>query len=136
MLIRIFNYKDATQVTSLWQEALPDDRPHNQPRTVINNKVAAQDDLFFVAEENSVVIGTIIAGYDGHRGWLYSVAVNPAFRNRGIGRQLVEHAVIALWKLDCLKVNLQVRGGNTQVVDFYKSLGFETEDRVSMGKLL
>ncbi len=136
MQIRPFICQDTADVTSLWQNVLPDDRPHNQPLTVINNKLAAQDNLFFVAEENTAVIGTIIAGYDGHRGWLYAVAVGPPFRNKGIGKQLVEHAVQALQGLGCLKVNLQIRADNTQVVDFYKSLGFEIEDRVSMGKLL
>ncbi len=68
--------------------------------------------------------------------WLYFVAVDPAFRGRGTGRQLVHHAHRALKKLGCPKVNLQVRGDNNQVVAFYKSLGFDIEDRVSMAKLL
>jgi ribosomal protein S18 acetylase RimI-like enzyme len=136
MQIRLFDARDTAGVASLWREALPDDRPHNQPLTVINNKVAARDDLFFVAEENAIVVGTIMAGYDGHRGWLYSVAVDPASRGKGFGRQLVNHAVRSLQELGCTKVNLQVRGDNSEVIAFYKSLGFSIEDRVSMGKLL
>ena len=136
MQIRLFEARDTVGVTSIWQAGLPDDRPHNHPLTVISNKVAARDDLFFVAEEDAVVVGTIMAGYDGHRGWLYSVAVDPASRGRGFGKQLVNHAVRSLQKLGCSKVNLQVRGDNKQVIAFYKSLGFGVEDRVSMGKLL
>ena len=136
MQIRLFNEQDTARVASLWREAFPDARPHNHPLTVIDSKLAIQDDLFFVAEEDSGVIGTIIAGYDGHRGWLYSVAVDPALRGRGTGKQLVHHAIDALKNLGCAKVNLQVRSDNNQVVAFYKSLGFDVEDRVSMGKLL
>ena len=136
MQIRLFEARDTVGVTSIWQEALPDDRPHNQPPSVIRKKVAVRDDLFFVAEENAVVLGTIMAGYDGHRGWLYSVAVDPASRCKGFGKQLVNHAVRSLQKLGCTKVNLQVRGDNKNVIAFYKSLGFGVEDRVSMGKLL
>ncbi len=77
-----------------------------------------------------------MSGYDGHRGWLYAVAVKPEFRRKGIGRQLVNHAVSALMNIGCPKVNLQVRSTNAAVVAFYKAIGFSTEDRISMGKRL
>ena len=91
---------------------------------------------FFVAENNDVIIGTAIAGYDGHRGWLYSVAVDPQQRRKGIGQQLVKHAMQALKAVGCVKVNLQIRSINNQIVSFYESIGFASEDRISMGKLI
>jgi len=77
-----------------------------------------------------------MSGYDGHRGWLYTVAVKQEYRRRGIGRQLVDHAVAALSDMGCPKVNLQVRSTNKEVIAFYEAAGFSTEDRVSMGKRL
>ena len=75
-----------------------------------------------------------MAGYDGHRGWLYSLAVAPEARRRGLGSQLVVHAQSALAKLGCQKLNLQVRADNGEVAAFYQSLGFDIEERISMGK--
>ena len=74
-----------------------------------------------------------MAGYDGHRGWLYAVAVDHAHRRNGIGRQLVRQALDALRQLGCIKANLQIRSDNAEVVTFYESLGFCIEDRISMG---
>jgi len=134
MNIRSFDIRDSDAVEQLWKEVFPNDPPHNAPRKVIQEKMSIQKELFFVAEDNGVIIGTIMSGYDGHRGWLYSVAVKPEFRRRGIGRGLVDHAVAALSDIGCPKVNLQIRPTNTEVVAFYEALGFSTEDRISMGK--
>ena len=84
----------------------------------------------------SEVVGTVMAGYDGHRGWLYSVAVSPAHRKRGAGRQLVAHAEQTLASLGCLKINLQLLQSNAAVAECYASMGSAGEPRVSMGKLL
>ena len=91
------------------------------------------DDMLFVATDADTVIGTAMAGYDGHRGWLYTVAVAPEHRRRGTGTALVRHAVGALRTAGCAKVNLQIRATNTAVRGFYESLGFEVEERLSMG---
>src|SRR5262245_56678819 len=82
------------------------------------------------------VVGTAIAGYDGHRGWLYSVAVRLSYRRQGIGVQLVQEAEARLRAIGCSKLNLQVRAENSAVVNFYRSLGFEVEERISLGKRL
>ena len=82
------------------------------------------------------MIGTVMGGYDGHRGWIYSLAVDERERHRGIGTALVENIEESLKALGCLKVNLQVVGSNSIVVDFYEKLGFAVEDRISMGKRL
>jgi ribosomal protein S18 acetylase RimI-like enzyme len=112
------------------------DAPHNEPASVIRDKVAFQGDLFFVAVGEGEVVGTIMGGYDGHRGWVYSLAVRPAFRRRGFGSALVRHVERALADRGCRKVNLQVYASNAGVVAFYKRLGYRVEERVSMGKLL
>jgi ribosomal protein S18 acetylase RimI-like enzyme len=81
------------------------------------------------------VIGSVMAGYDGHRGWLYRVAVAHAHRHRGIGAALIHEAEKRLWALGCVKINLQVVGTNAGVTAFYQSLGYAVEDRISMGKV-
>ena len=82
----------------------------------------------------AAVVGTIMAGYDGHRGWIYSVAVSPSHRRQGIGSRLVSHAERALTDRGCMKINLQIMEGNESVTAFYASLGYSVEKRVSMGK--
>ena len=78
----------------------------------------------------------LMAGFDGHRGWIYSLAVNPDFRRKGIGSQLMKKAINELKSLGCLKVNLQIEKDNSDVVNFYEKIGFSTEDRISMGMKL
>ena len=135
MKFRSYSAQDSDQVVSEWQRVLPDDQPHNEASRVIDAKLSV-DEMLFIAEDEGMIIGTALAGYDGHRGWLYSVAVDPQQRRNGIGRGLVKLAIQTLKSLGCVKVNLQVRATNSQVVEFYESLGFAFEDRISMGKLL
>ena len=132
-------YDNAThrpQVIELWKTAFGYDAPHNAPGLVIDKKLDMKDDLFFVALFEGRVVGTIMAGYDGHRGWLYSVAVHPDCRHKGLGAALVRHAEKALMGRGCVKINLQIADGNERVTGFYESLGFVVEKRVSMGKLI
>ncbi|MPR03175.1 GNAT family acetyltransferase [Pseudomonas sp. MAFF 212408] len=122
------------QVVALWQEAFGYDTAHNLPSLAIDKKLAVNDGLFFVAIDKKAVIGTVLAGYDGHRGWLYSVAVHADYRRHGLGASLVRHAEQALTALGCMKINLQITGGNDAVVGFYEALGYAVEPRISMGK--
>ena len=135
MDIRLFSEDDRRQVVRLWKTVFADDPPHNEPDHVITAKLKVDEQLF-VAVDKGTLLGTIMAGYDGHRGWLYSVAVDPQQQKNGIGRQLVEHALASLREHGCEKVNLQIRSGNSEVITFYKKLGFETEERVSMGRMI
>ena len=135
----IRQYADATdrlQVVELWRNVFGYETAHNEPNLAISKKIAINDGLFFVAVENSAIVGTIMAGYDGHRGWLYSVAVDPAKRLSGLGSSLVIHAEKALADLGCMKINLQLLATNEATAAFYKSIGYAVEPRVSMGKLL
>jgi ribosomal protein S18 acetylase RimI-like enzyme len=127
---------DRVQVVELWQKVFGYETAHNEPNLAISKKIAKNDGLFFVAIENSDVVGTIMAGYDGHRGWLYSVAVDPKIRLNGLGSSLVQHAEKALADLGCMKVNLQLLATNEATAAFYKSIGYSVEPRLSMGKLL
>jgi ribosomal protein S18 acetylase RimI-like enzyme len=121
-------------VKTLWQEAFPDDPPWNKAEVAIPAKLAVQPELFLVALDGDEVIGSIMAGYDGHRGWLYAVAVLNSRRGRGVGTALVRGAEERLRSMGCSKINLQVRASNAAVVGFYNRLGYEVEQRTSMGK--
>ena len=123
-------------VSALWREAFPDDPPWNAADVAIPAKLAVQPELFLVALDGSRAIGSIMAGYDGHRGWLYAVAVRTLHRRRGIGAALVRAAEARLHALGCRKINLQVRATNGVVVAFYERLGYAVEARVSLGKRL
>jgi len=134
--IRVYREADFAEVRTLWQQVFPDDPPWNRAEEAVPAKLAIQPDLFLVASDGANVIGTIMAGYDGHRGWLYAVAVSESRRRAGVGSALVREAEIRLAALGCRKINLQIRATNIQVQAFYDRLGYGTEDRISMGKRL
>lgn len=136
MEIRNFTPPDRERVVLLWNDVFPNSTEHNEPRGAIDRKITTNDDLFFVAVVDDAIVGTIMAGYDGHRGWLYSVAVDNGYRRQGVGSRLVRYAEVALAKLGCPKLNLQVRANNSSVTAFYESLGFQMEERISMGKIV
>ena len=131
----ITSYVDAvhhSQVVALWEKVFGYEAAHNKPSLSIDKKLAADDGLFFVAVAGDAVVGTIMAGYDGHRGWIYSVAVAPSHRRQGIGSSLVAHAERALTRQGCVKINLQIMEGNESVAAFYAKLGYAVEKRISM----
>jgi ribosomal protein S18 acetylase RimI-like enzyme len=134
--IRKFAKADRSELAELWQRVFAYEAPHNAPEFAIEKKLAVDDGLLFVAEIEGKVVGSIMAGYDGHRGWLYSLAVLPEYRRRGLGSRLVQHAEEHLKALGCPKINLQILKGNEAVESFYQKLGYETEPRISMGKKL
>jgi ribosomal protein S18 acetylase RimI-like enzyme len=137
-LIRVEPYREThfEGVRALWLEAFPDDPPHNRAEVAIPAKLAVQPELLLVALDDEEIVGTTMAGYDGHRGWLYSVAVRQSHRRAGIGTLLIEEAERRLAELGCTKINLQVRAENAAVAAFYRGLGYAVEERVSMGKRL
>lgn len=123
-------------VVDLWRRVFDYDTPHNDPALSLTRKLAHRDGLLFVATDDGVVRGTAMAGYDGHRGWLYSIAVDPAARRAGLGTALVRHAEAALAARGCLKINLQLVASNEATAAFYRRLGYAVEPRISMGKVL
>jgi ribosomal protein S18 acetylase RimI-like enzyme len=130
------NAQDRAAVIALWRSVFGYATAHNDPETSLDRKLSVADRLLFVAEADGAVVGTAMAGYDGHRGWLYSIAVDPGHRRRGLGSQLVRHAEQALLATGCLKINLQLLASNEATVAFYAALGYAVEPRVSMGKVL
>ncbi len=136
MLIRPYEPADEAGVLALWREALSDPAPHNDPALSLRKKLAAGDQLLLVAVIDGAVTGTVMGGWDGHRGWIYSVAVDTKHRRRGIGTSLIRRLEAVLAERGCLKLNLQVRATNAGVIPFYRSLGYEVEEIVSMGKRL
>ena len=136
MEIRTFQESDEQAVIVLWKSVFNYDAPHNDPATVIRRKLDLQRELFFVAVVDGKLAGTVMAGYDGHRGWIYSLAVEPALRLGGIGTALVRRAEQALRELGCLKINLQLVASNAQTIAFYTKLGYSVEERISMSKII
>lgn len=147
--IRAFDRPDTEQVVALWDEAGLT-RPWNDPRRDIERKLAVQPELFLVAEESPrggseavsapsagrVIIGSVMAGYDGHRGWLYYLATAESHRHRGVARALVDEAERLLREMGCPKVQLMVREGNESVLGFYDGLGYERFAVSNAGKRL
>ena len=134
--IRSFTEPDREDVVALWREVFPDNSPWNDPDEDIDRKLKVQKELFVVAIYDNQVVGSAMAGFDGHRGWVYYVAVLPKYQNERIGEVLMKRVERDLIKLGCTKLNLQVRSTNTKVINFYKRLGYDIEDRVSMAKRL
>ncbi len=134
MHIRSYESADLSEVIALWRLVFPDAPAHNDPLSDIQSKSKIQPEFFFVALVDGRVVGTAMSGYDGHRGWVYYVAVHPDHRRRGIGSALMRKVESALMGIGCPKLNLQIRAGNEPVKAFYESLGYAVEDRISMGK--
>lgn len=132
--VRAYRGADFKGLDALWHEAFPNDTPLNRAEIAVPAKLAFQPDLLFVAVHHGDIVGSIMAGYDGHRGWLYAVAVHSKHRRVGLGTILVRHGEDALRRLGCGKINLQVRSTNESVVRFYEHLGYAVEERVSLGR--
>ena len=140
MIIRIFDERDTQDVLALWAQAFPEyatpGKPQRDPRLSIRNKLAMQPEFFFVGLLEERLIGTVMVGYDGHRGWMYSLAVAEDERGNGYARALVEHAERALAAIGCPKLNLQVMANKPETRAFYAKLGYQMDEVVSFGKRL
>ena len=135
MKIRTFESVDEAAVVELWRSC-DLTRPWNDPVRDIERKVAVADDLFLVGTVDGVVVASVMAGYDGHRGWVNYLAVDPTRRRSGLGRALMAEAEGRLGARGCPKINLQVRTSNPSAIAFYERLGFAVDDAVSLGKRL
>lgn len=135
MLIRPYQPEDEAAVISLWRSC---DliRPWNDPVKDIRRKGEVRPDWFLVGLLDGHLIASVMAGYEGHRGWLNYLAVAPEHRRHGHGRALVEEAERLLRAAGCPKINLQVRSSNSGVIECYRRLGYSVDDVVSLGKRL
>ncbi|PSR20331.1 MAG: GNAT family acetyltransferase [Sulfobacillus thermosulfidooxidans] len=91
---------------------------------------------YFVMEEESRIIGSVLAAFDGRRGWIYHLAVHPEFQRRGLGRRLMEHAEASLSHMGCLKINLLIEPHNLGVKQFYTRLGYSSANNQFMEKII
>jgi ribosomal protein S18 acetylase RimI-like enzyme len=133
--IRPYQLSDSEAVIALWR-LCGLTTPQNDPAQDIARKVADSPELFLVAELEGKLVGTVMAGYDGHRGWINYLAVAPGLQKKGIGLQLMGAAEARLKDLGCPKVNLQVRKSNSQAHAFYEKIGYKEDQVSSFGKRL
>jgi len=135
MQIRSFQTLDQDAVIDLWRKCELV-RPVNDPAKDIRRKLAVNPELFLVGTIGGRIIATAMVGYEGHRGWINYLAVHPDHRLNGYGRQIMAEAEKHLRALGCPKINLQVRTDNPAVIEFYRSIGFNVDHVVSLGKRL
>ena len=144
-VIRPFRREDTEAVVALWRQAGLV-VPWNDPYLDIERKLTVQPELFLVVEATAdpgrgapaggAVVGAAMVGYDGHRGWVNYLAVDQSRRGEGVGAAIMAEAERLLVERGCPKLNLQVRSTNTAVIDWYRSLGYEPDHAVSLGKRL
>ena len=135
MKIRAYEPGDEAAVIALWQECGLV-RPWNDPRRDIARKLTTQPELFMVGVHDGVLMATAMAGFDGHRGWIYYLAVAPGYRRQSFGRMLMQEAERLLVERGCPKLNLQLRSTNTDTIHFYRKLGYAQDDVLSFGRRL
>lgn len=135
MIIRPFRPADEEAVVALWR-ACGLLRPQNDPHKDIARKLRVNPEWFLVGEVDGRIVAAVMAGYEGHRGWINYLAVDPAQRRAGFGRQLMAEAERVLRAAGCPKINLQVRPDNREVIAFYERIGFAVEGAISLGKRL
>jgi ribosomal protein S18 acetylase RimI-like enzyme len=133
--IRSFKTDDVPQVIDLWQRCGLT-RPWNDPRKDIARKMRVNPEMFLVGLIDGKIVATVMAGYEGHRGWINYLALDPEHRRKDLGRAIMLEAEKLLRDVGCPKINLQVRSSNTDVIEFYRRVGYEIDDVVSLGKRL
>ncbi|MDR3430452.1 MAG: GNAT family acetyltransferase [Rouxiella aceris] len=135
MEIRVFKQDDFEEVLTLWErcDLL---RPWNDPEMDIERKLNHDPELFLVAEVGGEVVGSVMGGYDGHRGSAYYLGVHPDYRGRGIANALINRLEKKLIARGCPKIQLMVRAENDAVISMYEKLDYEVQDIISLGKRL
>ncbi len=135
IIIRTYQNSDEQQIIELWNKCnlLV---PQNNPKYDIQLKMAFQPDLFLVGILDNRVVASAMAGYDGHRGWVNYLAVDPDTQNNGFGRKIMAVAEEKLINLGCPKINIQIRSTNKKVLEFYERIGFSDDNVLGMGKRL
>lgn len=140
MSIRSVTAADTEAIVALWLDVFPEyndpTRPQRDPRANITRKLAFGDGLFWLRERDGRIVATAMAGYDGHRGWIYSIGVAPRERRQGHARALLAHAETELRARGCPKINIQVLAVNEQALHFWRAAGYQPDHVVSLGKRL
>ena len=137
--LRPFDKGDSDKVIALWEKAglL---RPWNDPQKDITRKLQEMAvnkySWFWVAETDGVIIAAAMAGYDGHRGSVNYLGVDPDVQQSGIGRVIMQRIEADLIAAGCPKLNLQVRSDNVDVLAFYDRLDYQRDATLSLSKRL
>ena len=130
--IRAYQDTDRPALIEIYQLCFPNAPAWNNPAKMIDDKIAIDPQGLLVGMVDGRIVSTIMAGYDGHRGWLNCLATHPDHQRQGYAAAMVAHAIDLLAHRGAPKINLQIRGGDTSLEAIYAKLGFATEDRISM----
>jgi ribosomal protein S18 acetylase RimI-like enzyme len=135
MIIKQYKPEYEKAVIELWRKCNLT-RTQNNPKLDIERKLKVNPELFLVGLMDSKVVAAVMGGYDGHRGWIYYLGVDPAYQRKGLGRQMMEAIEKKIRAMGCPKINLQVRTDNLKAMKFYERIGFKMDEVVGMGKRL
>ncbi len=135
--MEIVEYKPEYEsaVIELWEKCGLT-RPWNNPGRDIERKMKVHPELFLVGLIDGRVVASAMGGYEGHRGWVYYLGVEPEQRRQGLGKRMMDAIEERLLQMGCPKINIQVRSGNTGALNFFGKIGYNTEERISLGKRL
>jgi ribosomal protein S18 acetylase RimI-like enzyme len=135
MKTRPFDKSDQHAVISLWKDCGLV-VPWNDPVKDIDRKLTVDPELFLVGEHAGEIVASVMGGYEGHRGWINYLAVSPRHQRKGYGRLIMEAVELAIRQKGCPKINLQIRGSNTDIASFYQAVGYDIENVIGLGKRL
>ena len=133
--ISTFENRYRSQVIDLWNQCNLI-KSWNDPNKDINRKLKINDNLFLIVQFNEIIIGSAMGGYDGHRGSVYYLSVDPKYQNKGIGKILMKEIEKRLVAVGCPKINIFIRNSNIEVKEFYQSIDYEKQDSLVYGKRL
>ena len=133
--ISVFKDKYRSQVIDLWEQCNLI-KYWNDPDKDINRKLKVNDNLFLIVEFNKIIIGSAMAGYDGHRGSVYYLSIGPKYQNKGVGKILMKEIEKRLISIGCPKINIFIRNSNIEVKEFYQSINYEEQNSLVYGKRL
>ncbi len=135
MEIREYQESDEKDVIDLWFKC---DLvlPGCNPKRDIERKLKVDRDLFLVGSVNGKIMASVMGGYEGHRGGINLLAVDPKYRRKGYGRLMMEAVEQLIKEKGCLRINLQVRAANKDVIEFYQAIGYTVDNVVGLGKRL
>jgi ribosomal protein S18 acetylase RimI-like enzyme len=135
LLIREFEESDRADMISLWERCLLT-RPWNNPSTDIDLALRTEDATVFVGTLKGPIVAAMMVGFDGHRGWVYYLGVDPAYRGRGYGRRMMVHAEDWLKAKGSPKIQLMVRDDNQAAIGFYEALSYAPQKVIVLGRRL
>ncbi len=135
MKIREYKDRDKKELIDLWFKC---DLvvPWNKPELDIQRKLKVNPELFLVGVVDGKIIASIMGGYEGHRGWINYLAVDPEHRRQGYGLYLMQEVEKRLKAMGCPKINIQIRRTNPEAIKFYEAIGYTDDNMVSLGKHL